>query len=69
MGAFQSHSAAVQMKNHLLHQYSGSQVIEFQGPTGYWVRIRVPQDDKQKTREVFEHTRVAEGAVFMVRLD
>ena len=69
IGAFQSHSAAVHMKNHLLHRYPGSQVIEFQGPTGYWVRIRVPQDDKQKTREVFDDTHVAEGAVFMVRLD
>ncbi len=69
IGAFQSQSAAIHLKEHLLHRYSGSQVIEFQGPTGYWVRIRMPQDDKQKTREVFDHTHVDEGGVFMVRLD
>ncbi len=69
IGAFQSQSGAIELKNQLLQRYSGAQVIQFKGPTGYWVRIRVPQDDKQKTRKVFEQTEVAEGGVFMVRLD
>jgi hypothetical protein len=29
----------------------------------------VAQDDKDKTREVYEQTRVNEGGIFMVRLD
>ena len=58
-----------QAEKQLLDRYPGSQVIQFQGPTGYWVRIRMPQDDKQKTRDVYEHTHVEEGGVFMVRLD
>ena len=69
MGAFQTQSAAIEMKEHLQHRYSTAQVLQFKGPTGYWVRIRVPQDDKNKTREVYEHARVDEGGVFMVRLD
>jgi rare lipoprotein A len=69
IGAFQSHSDARRLKERLLSRYTGSQVIEFQGPTGYWVRIRMPEDDKKKTRDVYEHTHVKEGGVFMVRLD
>ena len=48
---------------------SGSQVLQFKGPTGYWVRIRVAQDDKEQTRKVYQQTHVEEGGVFMVRLD
>jgi rare lipoprotein A len=69
IGAFQSHSDALRMKEHLLHRYPSAQVLQFKGPTGYWVRIRVPEDDKDKTREVYAHTHVDEGGVFMVRLD
>lgn len=69
MGAFQTQSAAISMKEHLQHRYHDAQVLQFKGPTGYWVRIRVPQDDKETTREVYESTRVDEGGIFMVRLD
>lgn len=69
IGAFQSHPDALHMKEHLLHRYPSAQVLQFKGPTGYWVRIRVPLDDKEKTREVYAHTHVNEGGVFMVRLD
>jgi rare lipoprotein A len=69
IGAFKSPSDATHLKEHLLHRYPDAQVLQFKGPTGYWVRIRVAQDDKAKTREVYEHTRVDEGGVFMVRLD
>jgi rare lipoprotein A len=69
IGAFQSQADAIKLKNRLQHRYSGSQVLEFKGPTGYWVRIRVAQDNKEKTREVYQATKVNEGGVFMVRLD
>jgi rare lipoprotein A len=69
IGAFQTQSAAMQLKDKLLHRYPDAQVLQFKGPTGYWVRIRVPQDDKAKTREVYQHTHAQEGAAFMVRLD
>ena len=44
-------------------------MLQFKGPTGYWVRIRVAHDDKEKTLEVFDHIEVNEGGVFLVRLD
>lgn len=69
VGAFQTQSAAIHLKEELISRYPGSQVLQFKGPTGYWVRIRVAQDDKEKTHKVYEHTHVDEGGVFMVRLD
>jgi rare lipoprotein A len=69
IGAFQEQSSAMQLKEHLLDRYPGAQVLQFKGPTGYWVRIRIARDDKEKTREIYEHTQVEEGGVFMVRLD
>jgi len=69
IGAFQAQADALDLKTQLLDRYPGSQVLQFKGPTGYWVRIRVLQDDKEKTREVYQQTRVNEGGVFMVRLD
>jgi rare lipoprotein A len=69
IGAFQKQSDAIHLKEHLQDRYPGAQVLQFKGPTGYWVRIRVAQDDKNKTREVYNHTQVDEGGVFMVRLD
>jgi rare lipoprotein A len=53
IGAFDTESAAMHMKKKLLHRYPDAQLLQFKGPTGYWVRIRVAQ----------------EGAAFMVRLD
>lgn len=69
IGAFAAQSTALRLKQQLLDRYPAAQVLQFKGPTGYWVRIRIAQDDKEKTREVYQHTRVGEGAVFMVRLD
>ncbi len=69
IGAFQAQADALDLKTQLQDRYPGSQVLQFKGPTGYWVRIRVLQDDKEKTREVYRQTRVNEGGVFMVRLD
>jgi len=69
IGAFKTQSDAIGLKEQLQRRYPGAQVLQFKGPTGYWVRIRVSKDDKEKTREVYQHTQVDEGGVFMVRLD
>ena len=69
MGAFQTQEAALDMKVLLQRRYNTAQVLQFKGPTGYWVRLRVEGDDKSKTLQAYERTRVNEGAVFMVRLD
>lgn len=39
VGAFPTEADAVQEKLDLLNRYPGAKVIEFAGPTGYWVRI------------------------------
>jgi rare lipoprotein A len=74
IGAFTTQTDALRVKEHLLQRYAGAQVIQFKGPTGYWVRLRMAQDDKEKTREAYEETTVSPsqvivGGVFMVRLD
>jgi rare lipoprotein A len=69
IGAFQAQSGATQLKEHLLDRYPGAQVLQFKGPTGFWVRIRVAHDDKDQTRAIYKHTQVDEGGVFLVRLD
>jgi rare lipoprotein A len=69
IGALSDQSEALELKDQLLQRYAGAHVIQFKGPTGYWVRLRMPHDDKKMTREVFEQTEVREGGVFMVRLD
>jgi len=69
IGAFHAQADALELKAQLLARYPGADVLQFKGPTGYWVSIRVAQDEKEKTREVYETTRVNEGGVFMVRLD
>jgi rare lipoprotein A len=69
VGAFHSGSGAKHLRKHLERRYPDAEVLQFQGPTGYWVRIRVPHDDKEKTLEAFDHIDAKEGGAFLVRLD
>ena len=71
IGAFQSQSNAVALKQQLLRRYNNSQVIEFPGDTGYWVRIKPSGLDRQHAIEVASNVRTPEQSVeaFLVRLD
>ena len=69
IGAFSDPGAASQLKNRLMRKYQSAKVIEFAGPTGEWVRIRPPQDDRAKAFEMARDVRSGEGGVFLVRLD
>ncbi len=69
IGAFTDSEAATQLKNRLMRKYQSSKIIEFAGPTGEWVRIRPPQDDRAKAFEMARDVRSSEGGVFLVRLD
>ena len=69
IGAFQSEREARKLKEKLQDHYEGANVIQFTGPTGEWVRLRPPGDDKRKAQEVASKTHVKEGGVFLVRLD
>ena len=69
IGAFDSVEAATQMKQTLLSRYAEARVLEFAGPTGEWVRIRVPNDDRETAEQISRSITTPEGGVFLVRLD
>lgn len=69
IGAFTSKEEAARLKQDLMRRYHQAQVLQFTGPTGDWVRIRVAGDDKERAQEVARDTQTSEGAVFLVRLD
>jgi rare lipoprotein A len=69
VGAFADEDAAIHLKSSLQRRYHTAKVLEFAGPTGYWVRVRVKDDDKSRAEEVAKIINVDEGGVFLVRLD
>ena len=69
IGAFHSEHDALKMKEHLLHDYPGSNVIEFSGEDSYWVRIRPENDDRAQAELIARHLRPSEGDAFLTRLD
>jgi len=69
IGAFHSEHEARKLKERLQDRYEDANVIQFTGPTGEWVRIRLPGDDKRQAEELASATHVKEGGVFLVRLD
>jgi rare lipoprotein A len=69
IGAFDSMGAATQMKNELLRRFHPTKVLEFAGPTGDWVRVRVQNDDRELAEQISRSVDTPEGAVFLVRLD
>lgn len=69
-GAFQEEDAARELREKLTHRYRDAKVIHFGSPVGdWWVRIRVPQDDRQQATEIAKLVRPSEGNAFLVRLD
>ena len=69
VGAFRRESDATSLKEKLMRRYTTAKVIDFKGPTGYWVRIRPAEDDKKRAQEISRFINVDEGGVFLVRLD
>jgi rare lipoprotein A len=51
-GGFKSEDDAIKLKEKLLRRYSNAKVIEFAGPTGYWVRIDPPLRTKTQATEI-----------------
>jgi rare lipoprotein A len=70
IGAFEEQDAASELRDHLARRYQTARVQEFGSPIGdWWVRVRVPHDDKQRAEEIARNTRTSEGSIFLVRLD
>ncbi len=70
IGAFEQQHAADQLADHLSHRYQDARVLCFSSPVGnWWVRVRVPDDDRERAEELAHGTRTPQGSIFLVRLD
>ena len=69
VGAFTHKGAALHLQSQLERRYRSANVIEFQGPTGYWVRIRPAHDDHAAALALSRQLHPAEGEAWLVRLD
>ena len=71
IGAFARESDAVKLKQDLLHRYTTAKVIEFPGPTGYWVRVNPKFPDKKNATEVADgiHPKDPAAEPYLIRTD
>jgi rare lipoprotein A len=71
IGAFARESEAVKLKEDLLRRYTTAKVIEFPGPTGYWVRVTTRVPDKKDATEVADsiHPKDPAAEPYLIRTD
>jgi rare lipoprotein A len=70
IGSFTGERGAAELADHLQRRYQAAKVLKFVSPAGnWWVRVRVPDDDRQRATALAHETATAEGSVFLVRLD
>jgi peptidoglycan lytic transglycosylase len=70
IGGFGEERAAAQLCDRISRRFHSAKVQQFNSPTGaWWVRVRVPDDDKHRAEELARDTRTPEGGIFLVRLD
>ena len=69
IGAFYNPEDAIQLKNDLSHRYAAAKVIEFQGPTGYWVRINPKFADKLSASEIADSIHIPDAEPYLTRTD
>ncbi|MCL2660080.1 MAG: septal ring lytic transglycosylase RlpA family protein [Acidobacteriaceae bacterium] len=69
IGAFQHEKDALRLKNALVRRYAKARVMEFSGPTGYWVRIHPAVPSHQNAIAAAASIHVTGAVPFIVRLD
>jgi len=69
IGAFEHERQAIRLHEELERRYESAQVIDFAGPTGYWVRIRPQGDNREQAELIARRLKPAEGDAYLVRLD
>ncbi len=71
VGAFDKEKDAIKLKEQLLRRYTTAKVIEFEGPTGYWVRINPAYPDHNNATEVADGIRPSDSAAvpYLTRTD
>jgi rare lipoprotein A len=71
VGAFAHESDAVKLKADLIKRYATAKVIEFPGPTGYWVRVNPKFPSKSTATEVADgiHPKDPAAEPYLIRTD
>jgi len=69
IGAFYNPEDAIQLKNELTRRYATAKVIEFEGPTGYWVRINPKFADKSSATQIAESIHIPDAEPYLTRTD
>ncbi len=70
IGGFTEESNAASLKDELSAHYPQATVQQFRSVVGsWWLRIRLPKDDKALSERIVRDTTPSQGAVFLVRLD
>jgi rare lipoprotein A len=69
IGAFEHEHKAEKLRDELERKYENAKVIDFSGPTGYWVRIRPEGDNREQAELIARRLKPEEGDAYLVRLD
>lgn len=70
IGSFSDEKGAAELANRLQRRYQTAKVLKFPSPTGnWWVRVRVPDDDRQRAQALVRENEIVEAPVFLVRMD
>jgi rare lipoprotein A len=70
LGGFKQEEDARDVQTKLQHRYTTAKVLAFPSPVGdWWVRVRVPKDDKFVARDVAKNSPAPRELTFLVRLD
>jgi len=70
IGSIKDEDDATDLKARLAKRYKTAKVLTFPSPVGgWWVRVRVEGDDRQRAEKIIAENRLHEGTAFLVRLD
>jgi rare lipoprotein A len=69
IGTFLTADDAIQLKNDLLRRYTTARVIEFAGPTGFWVRINPFPADHTAALRIADTIHIPDAEPYLVRLN
>ena len=69
IGTFLTPDDAIQLKNDLSSRYKAAKVVEFAGPTGYWVRINPTPTDRATASTIAETIHIPDAEPYLVRLN
>ena len=69
IGAFLTQDEAIQTKNDLASRFTAARVIQFQGPTGFWVRINPTHADRTTATTILDAIHLPDADPYLVRLN